>query len=81
MMIPNVTILENKKTIKIKSLTHKMKNRVGNHGNIWTIDMESEGQVSIYPTPQKDHPRRYECWVTEGKDFEILEVIGDSSDN
>lgn len=66
------------KTVKIKHLTHKMRNRISNHGDIWVIDMTSDdGRVSMYPLPQGDHPRRYECWVTEGKDFEIVEVVGE----
>lgn len=61
--------------IRIKGLTHKMKNRIREHGNEWHVVKQGamSGDWLITPKPHllKDEP--YMIWVTRGKDIEVLD--------
>ena len=55
--------------IKIKPLTHKMKNRVRNHGEWWIVRGREDFLLLLEPcNANKDQP--YQCWVKEDRDFE-----------
>lgn len=61
--------------IRIKPLTHKMKNRVRERGEWWRIATEKDGKhLLVVPPESDDNSWRYGAWLTEGKDFEILET-------
>lgn len=71
--------------VRIKPLTHKMKNRVSSYGDVWlklipiaiseSLDPKT---IEWYLEAVPKHPERpYACWVTPGKDFEVLETLPD----
>jgi hypothetical protein len=72
--------------LRIRPLTHKMKNRVKNHGDWWlrrAVRFEDETlnldgmDWSLEPLVQKDPEKPYACWVKQGRDFTVLEVKED----
>lgn len=60
--------------MEIKGLTHKMKNRVREHGKDWYIYKQSDmpQYVAISPEKHKEKVEPYIIWVLIGKDIEVV---------
>lgn len=62
--------------ITIRGITHKMKNRVREHGSIWMVEKKNEKRLMITPVNPVDREFPYSAWVLVGTDIEIIEEIG-----
>lgn len=62
--------------MRIKPLTHKMKNRVREHGDEWDLMIrDTNGFVEywlISPATHRGKSEPYAVWVVEYKDIEVL---------
>ncbi len=58
------------KVIAIKGLTHKMKNRIREHGNMWVITTTKKDEVLMTPEDHLGKEYGYKTWAIPGKDFE-----------
>jgi hypothetical protein len=59
--------------MKIKGLTHKMKNRIRAHGNEWDVYHDGmPGEFCITPKSHKGKPQPYMRWVRIGVDIELV---------
>lgn len=67
--------------LRIKPLTHKMKNRVREHGDIWNVRpalwVRDTKEINITVPPNSGEDYKYGIWVTPGKEVEIVEEIND----
>jgi hypothetical protein len=64
--------------IRINPLTHKMKNRVREHGDEWVIlDAASDVYLCITPLTHLNESKPYMRWVSLGKDidYEVTKSI------
>ena len=59
--------------ITIKGITHKMKNRIQEHGPIWMVENKEDKRLMITPVNPIDHEFPYSTWVLVGIDIEIVE--------
>lgn len=59
--------------MKIRGLTHKMKNRIREHGDDWDVLQEKQGEYLIVPWSHSHRYDPYMVWVTPGKDIQIVD--------
>lgn len=60
------------KAVKIKGKTHKMKNRIREHGDIWVIQKEEGSKLLMTPLQVRDADFHYAAWLDKNKDIEIV---------
>lgn len=60
------------KILLIEGLTHKMKNRITNHGKTWIVTNQLGDEYNLQPEHQKFPDYPYCCRVTIGKDFKVV---------
>jgi hypothetical protein len=59
-------------SVTIKALTHKMKNRIKEHGDKWCIVGQADMDLQITPIKDLNSLQPYSIWIRVGKDIEIV---------
>lgn len=58
--------------LRICGITHKMKNRIREHGDLWDILQDSGGMLLISPASHRGKKEPYMAWVFFGKDVNLV---------
>jgi hypothetical protein len=60
--------------IKVVPITHKMKNRVREHGEIWMVERKDGNEYQITPVNPANHEFPYSTRIVDGVDVKIERI-------